>query len=403
MDITKVWNELSLPEGGKIIYLIFDGLGGLPDHETGKSELQTARIKHLDRLAKESSCGLLEMVGAGITPGSGPGHLGLFGYDPLAHRIGRGIFSALGIDFNLQEGDVAARINFATVGSDGKVLDRRAGRLETSLNEELCAKILKGFRLKGAKCFLKTVSEHRAVFILRGTGLKGAIQDTDPQRTGLMPQEPIPVDKESAETAKMVGRFIGHAKEVLRDEAPANMILMRGFDTFRPLPGLYERVKLNGFCIADYPMYRGLSRLIGMDVSPISGSIEKRFRILAEHYHEEYDLFFLHIKHTDSSGEDGNFEEKVRILEESNRYIPELLELDPDVLVVTGDHSTPAAMGMHSWHTVPVLIRAKTARVDDVDRFDEISCIHGALGRRNAKDLMGLALAHAGRLKKYGA
>lgn len=403
MDYSKIWEELAIDGGGKIIYVILDGVGGMQDPKKGLTELEAAHTPHLDELAKESSTGMLDIIGPGITPGSGPGHLSLFGYDPLAHNIGRGVFSALGIDFNLQAGDVAARMNFATLDETGKIQDRRAGRIETSVNEYLCEKIRQNLDLDDIDYFLRTVSEHRAVLILRGKGLYGSIKDTDPQEEGLKPLDPIPLDDRSWETARIVKTFIDQVRDILTDEEPANMILMRGFDTFHRVPSLKERFKLKGLCIADYPMYRGVSRFLGLEALPPPGGIENEFNCLADHYGPSHDFYFLHIKHTDKAGEDGDFDKKVGCIEEIDRYIPLVLKLNPDVLVVTGDHSTPAAMAKHSWHSVPFLIRAKTARIDPVDRFNELSCLHGSLGQRKALDLIGLALAHAGRLKKFGA
>ena len=288
MDYTKVWENLVLDDGKTILYIILDGLGGLPLN--GKSELQAANIPNLDRLAKESSCGLIEIIGPGITPGSGPGHLSLFGYDPIVHDIGRGIFSALGIDFDLKEGDVAARINFASMGKDGKITDRRAGRIETSLNENLCEKIRQNVDLEDVEFFLETESEHRAALILRGAGLEGSIEDTDPQSTGLKALDPKPKNDNSRKTAKIVEKFIHQAKEAIKDEEPANMILLRGFDTFRPVAGLKERFKLNGLCIADYPMYRGVSRFLGMEALPSPGGIKNEFRCLQENFGKSHNF-----------------------------------------------------------------------------------------------------------------
>lgn len=402
-DITEIWEELAWKQDTKIIYLVMDGLGGLPHPETGKTELQTAKTPNFDQLAKQGSCGLLEVVGPGITPGSGPGHLTLFGYNPLKYRVGRGVLSALGIDFDLKEGDIAARVNFATV-EKGIVKDRRAGRIETEINEKLCRKIQENVTLNfEGEYFFKTVSEHRAVFVLRGQNLGGKIDDTDPQKTGIAPFGVQAKDDESCETAKIVSNFIQQVKQVLADEQPANMILMRGFEKYKPLPKLIHRFGLRGVCIADYPMYRGVSRLIGMDVIPRPGGLKQRFQALQKCYGKDYDFYFLHVKKSDSTGEDADFDHKVELIETVDNLIPHITDLQPDVLVVTADHSTPATMGSHSWHPVPVLLRAQNARVDSVDRFDEYACSHGMLGLRPGTDIMGLALANAGRLQKYGA
>jgi 2,3-bisphosphoglycerate-independent phosphoglycerate mutase len=403
-DITEIWEDLVWQKDTKIIYLVLDGLGGLPDPKQGGTELQAANTPHLDNLTKESSCGLLDIVGTGITPGSGPGHLALFGYNPLKYRVGRGVLSALGIDFDLEPGDVAARLNFATIDQAGKVTDRRAGRIATDLNQRLCQKIRDKVSLDfEGTYFLKSVSEHRAVLVLRGDGLGDELNDTDPQTTGVPPREPEASSDAAAKTAQLVQSFLRQVKEVLADEEPANMVLMRGFERYDPLPSLRDRFGLTGLCIADYPMYRGVSRLIGMDVAPRPGGLEKRFESLTEHYSDDHNFYFLHVKKSDSEGEDADFPGKVKILEEVDRLLPQILSLAPDVIVVAADHSTPATLGGHSWHPVPFIVHAKSVRVDAVAQFDEYACSKGILGRRPGIDLIGLALANAGRLRKFGA
>jgi len=402
-DVSTVWEELKRPHGGTIVYLIIDGVGGLPDERYGGTELEVARSPHLDRLASESSCGLLEMVGPGITPGSGPGHLSLFGYHPLLYRVGRGVLSAMGIGFDLQPGDVAARVNFATVDGHGVVTDRRAGRIDTATNERLCRLISQSVHLDfDGGFFIRPVKEHRALLVLRGPGLCGRLQDTDPQTTGQPPRELRALDEDSRPTAALVSSFLRQVQETLRDEERANMVLLRGFDTYRPFPSLEERFGLRGRCIAQYPMYRGVSRLVGMEVHEPPVELSHYPTVLKEGY-GDYDLHFLHVKPTDSRGEDGDFPAKVRVIEQVDGMIPGLLDVDPDVLVVTADHSTPAVMAGHSWHPVPVLLRARYARRDSVTAFNETACAQGSLGLRPALHLMGLALAHAGRLEKCGA
>ena len=404
MDITTIWEDLVWERGGRIVYLVLDGLGGIPHPATGCTELQAANTPNLDALAQESSCGLLEIVGPGITPGSGPGHLTLFGYDPIRYRVGRGVLSALGIDFELQPGDVAARANFATVDQKGRVTDRRAGRIATELNRQLTQKIRDHVSLDFAGTFFfETVSEHRAVLVLRGDNLSGQLPDTDPQSTGIPPEKPKAKTEDAKKTALLVQSFLRQAAEILADEDPANMVLLRGFERFEPLPSLQQRFALKGVCIADYPMYRGVSRLIGMDVVPRPGGLDERFNVLSSIYGEDYDFYFLHVKKTDSLGEDADFDSKVAKLEHVDKLLPQVTDLNPDVLVVTADHSTPAVMGRHSWHPVPVMLKGKYARVDDVERFDDYACAKGMLGLRPGTHLMGLALANAGRMQKFGA
>lgn len=402
-DISEVWESLAR-DGERIVMIVMDGAGGLRHPEIERTALEAANTPNLDRLTLGGSCGLLELVGPGITPGSGPGHLALFGYDPIRHKLGRGVLSALGIDFHLNEGDVAARVNFATLAPDGTVEDRRAGRIPTELNRRLCSKIREHVRLPfDGEYFFEPEAEHRAVFVLRGAGLGGRVTDTDPQLTGQLPLAPRGEDEESGHTASLVQSFLEQAQAVLSDERPANGLLLRGFQRFAPFRTLQQRFKLDGLCIAQYPMYRGVGRLLGMEIAPTPATMGAAFDTLATRYNDGHDFFFLHLKTADSRGEDADFEGKVEAIEEMDRHLRTIRELDPDVLVVTADHSTPAIMGVHSWHPVPLLIRADTARVDDVIRFDEYSCARGTLGLRPGLHAMGLALAHAGRLKKYGA
>ncbi|NEP16009.1 MAG: 2,3-bisphosphoglycerate-independent phosphoglycerate mutase [Leptolyngbya sp. SIO4C1] len=401
--MTQVWETLAWPDGGQIIYLILDGMGGLPAADGG-TELQVAHTPNLDRLARQASCGLLELVGPGITPGSGPGHLALFGYDPLRYQIGRGVLSALGIGFELQPGDVAARANFATLDEAGRVCDRRAGRIDSELNRTLCDKIRQQVSLDfDGEIFFETVSQHRAVLVLRGDHLGGQLQDTDPQMTGRRPLAPVAQDEASERTGRLVQQFLSQVEALLADSSPANGVLLRGFERYQPLPSLTERFQLRGLCIADYPMYRGVSRLIGMEVVLPPGGLAQRFQVLEDAFSDQYDFYFLHVKQSDSSGEDSNFQRKVAVIEQVDQLLPKLLALEPAVLVVAADHATPAVMGRHSWHPVPVMLASELAQADTVQRFNELDCLQGALGLRPGVHIMGLALAHAGRLQKFGA
>jgi 2,3-bisphosphoglycerate-independent phosphoglycerate mutase len=404
MDYSKIYEKLARPQGGNIIMLVLDGIGGIVDEKAHGTELQVAHTPNLDTLAKESSCGLLQIVGPGITPGSGPGHLSLFGYNPIEYDIGRGVLSALGVEFDLQPGDVPARVNFATIDKEGKIVDRRAGRIDDTTNWRVSQKIKDKVKLDyDVEYFFETEKEHRAVFVLRGKNLSGDLSDTDPQMVGYAPLNVKPLSEKAEFTAKIIQRFIDKTRAVLSDEAKANMILMRGFDYYQLFPSLYERFKLRGVCIAEYPMYRGVSKLLGMDLVPHPPIIADRFKALADVYGDKYDFYFVHVKKTDSNGEDGNFDGKVKVIEEIDKHIPLLLQLNPDVLIVTGDHSTPAVMKSHSWHPVPVLLHSKYAIKDDVRQFNELACSKGILGTMPGMNLMGLALANALRLDKFGA
>jgi 2,3-bisphosphoglycerate-independent phosphoglycerate mutase len=386
----------------KIVFLIIDGLGGLAMEGKGGTELQVARTANLDDLAARSICGLLDPVAPGITPGSGPAHLALFGYDPVKWNIGRGVLEAFGIDFPLEENDVAARGNFATLDPQGKVVDRRAGRISTETNRRLCQKIREAVRLSRVEYFFEPVKDYRVALVLRGEGLHDDLTDTDPQALGVKPLVCQATNPRAEETGGFVNRFLSQAQEVLAQEERANTILLRGFAKYRRYPSMEERFGLRCLAIANYPMYRGLARLVGMELHPVCKDVRGEFAALRERY-QEFDYFFLHVKEADSRGEDGDFDAKVRILEEVDGLVPEITRLNPDVLVVTGDHSTPAKLRSHSWHPLPVLLYSTYACVDEVERFDEISCARGGLGRQPMVNLMSLALAHALRLTKYGA
>lgn len=393
--------ELAQQTSTKIVLLVLDGLGGLPRPDTGKTELETARTPNLDRLAAEGVCGVVDPVARGITPGSGPGHLGLFGYDPLQFTVGRGVLEALGIDFDLQKGDVAVRGNFCTVDAHGLVVDRRAGRITTETNRELCDK-LSGIALDGIELHVVPVKEHRLVVVFRGDGLEADVADTDPQLVGKPPLAAVAHSPNARRTADLANDFISKARSVLADSHPANMVLLRGFSQHPDLPTMQEIYKLTPAAIASYPMYRGLAKLAGMKVLETGASVADEIETLEQRY-GEHDFFFLHVKKTDSFGEDGNFDGKVAVLEEVDGLLPMITGLSPDVIVVTGDHSTPALLKGHSWHPVPILLHSGTCRCDSVADFSEGSCVGGGLGRFPAAEIMPLAMAHAQKLAKYGA
>jgi 2,3-bisphosphoglycerate-independent phosphoglycerate mutase len=401
VDYLELLKSLSIPSEAKIVLLIMDGLGGLPRDARGQTELGVAKTPNLDSLAGESSCGLMDPIAMGITPGSGPSHLALFGYDPFQYQVGRGVLAAMGVGFKLQPSDVAARINFATIDDKGLVADRRAGRITNEENARL-VEILAAIEIAGVDIFLKTVKEHRAMVVFRGENLNGNLADTDPQQLGVPPKEVAPLQPEARHTAQIATQFIDQARSLLADQHPANMILMRGFDRYEPLPSLQELYGLKPAAIALYPMYKGVSRLVGMEVIGSPTSIAEEIAVLEEHF-QDYDFFFVHVKQTDSSGEDGDFDRKVSVIEEVDQLVPRLKELNPDVLVVTCDHSTPAVLRSHSWHAVPVLLHSRYCRRDALANFSELACANGSLGRFPTEHLMALMLANALKLTKYGA
>jgi 2,3-bisphosphoglycerate-independent phosphoglycerate mutase len=395
--------QLREPNATKIVLLVADGLGGLPIEPGGKTELETARTPNLDALAAEGVVGLSTPVAPGITPGSGPGHLGLFGFDPIEYQIGRGVLEALGIGVEVGPRDVAIRGNFCTIDAEGRVTDRRAGRIPTETCEKLVAKLRREIKIAGVETLVEPVREYRLVIRFRGDGLGDDVCDTDPLSNGLHTLAPKAGDAASEATAKVAGEFLRQAREILKDEKPANFLMMRGFAKFPAIATMEDVYGVKPVAIAVYPMYRGLARLVGMTVVEPGKTLSDQMAVAAENW-EKFDFFFIHYKYTDSSGEDGNFAKKVEVIEALDAEMPKLRALKPDVLIVTGDHSTPSRMKSHSFHPVPTLLWAPaTTRPDLVTSFGERPCLQGGLGQFLAKDLMPLALAHAGRLQKFGA
>ena len=391
--------------GSKIILYVWDGVGDIPSGPKGLTPLQAAKKPNVDRMAREGVCGRLEPVYPGVTPGSGPGHLGLFGYDPVEYPIGRGALEAVGVGFDFRHGDVAARLNFCTLDTQGKITDRRAGRIPSDESQQVVRKLSETVKeVDGVEVLWSPVKEHRALMILRAEGLGDGVHDTDPQHEGVPPLEAKASDEAEANvrTAAIARKVLKAATAAIRQEKKANGILARGFAKRPHWPTIQERFGVRAAVIAGTPMYRGVAKLVGMEELPATNEIAKDVASLAAAW-DRFDFFFIHYKHTDKAGEDGNYDAKVHYIEEADSGLPGLQELGPDVLMVTADHSTPSVMKSHSWHPVPVVMRSSTVCRDAVDRFDEIACIQGWIGLRPSTHLMPLALAHAGRLAKYGA
>ncbi len=399
---SEFYTTLVTPAQTKIVLLVMDGLGGLPREAGGLTELETARTPNLDALAAQSKLGLSQPAGPGVTVGSGPGHLALFGYDPVRYEIGRGALEALGVDFELGPDDLAARGNFCTVDAGGCITDRRAGRLPTEHSRRLAEK-LRAIHVDGVEFFIEPVKEHRFAFIARAPGLGDALSETDPLKTGWPPLPVRAYNPASEQAAGLVNQFIAQARMLLADEQPANMITLRGFNKLPVVPSFAERYGLRAAAIALNGMYRGVSRLAGMDVLDLPGEcIADHVAVLEQHW-ATYDFFYIHFKRTDTCGESGDFDGKVRVIEEIDAHIPRLLALQPDVLVVGGDHSSPAVLRAHSWHPVPTLVYSRHVLPDGIAAFGERACARGSLGVFPATHILPLALANAGRIAKYGA
>jgi 2,3-bisphosphoglycerate-independent phosphoglycerate mutase len=392
--------DICQPTASKVIMLVADGLGGAPHPETGKSELEVAKTPNLDKLASRSACGLTTPVLPGITPGSGPGHLSLFGYDPVKYIIGRGVLEALGIDIELSDGDVAARGNFCTVDSEGKLVDRRAGRISSLESIPLCEQ-LNQIDVPGIDMSIFPVQDYRFVALFRGQGLTESVTETDPQILGVPPRHVEALNPAAEKTAAAANALIERAMEMLGKREKANMVMLRGFSQLPKLPSFGESYRLNPAAIAAYPMYRGLAKVAGMKVIPTGHNFQAEVDTLRQNF-QEHDFFYLHYKPADAAGEDGDFDAKVQALEALDKFIPSILDLNPDTLVVAGDHATPSILAGHGWQPVPLLIHSKLTLGEGVEAFHERACANGSIGRIPATQIMFLALAHAGKLIKFG-
>ena len=395
-------NDICRKTDSRIVLLVVDGLSGLPHPQTGRSELETANTPNLDALASRSACGVTTPVAPGITPGSGPGHLALFGYDPLKYVIGRGVLEAVGIGMDLGPDDIAIRCNFCTLDSDGILTDRRAGRIPTAESAPLVEQ-LSNITVPGVEIMVQPVQDYRFVVVIRGDGLGGDVTDTDPQRTGFAPLDPAGRSDAGQRTAHKAARFIESARDILGSRDIANMILMRGFSRRPDWPAFGDAYSLSPGAVAAYPMYRGIASLLGMNVIPTGRDFDAELDTLSDHW-DDHDFFFLHYKPADAAGEDGDFDAKVGTLEELDRRIPRLLDLGADVVAVAGDHSTPSTLAAHSWHPVPLMINSQSTNEGlGSPGFNERHCRSGYLGSLPATALPLLLMAHSGKLDKFGA
>ncbi|MGI5835178.1 MAG: 2,3-bisphosphoglycerate-independent phosphoglycerate mutase [Chloroflexota bacterium] len=396
----EIARDLAVSSPTKIVLLVIDGLGGLPNPETGLTELETAHLPNLDRLAAASDVGLTVPLATGVTVGSGPGHLALFGYDPLQFCFRRGATSAMGVGFPMKPGDVAARMNFGTIDDEGLIVDRRAGRISSEEGERLCG-LLRKIRIDGVELFIVMEKGHRALVVFRGEGLSDKLTDSDPHHEGV-PISPVrPLADEAKHTADLVNKFIREAIETLRGETPANAVLLRGFGGLPEAPSMREIFKLKAAAISAYPTYQGVGRIVGMDVLPAGDELESEVETL-ENSFGEYDFFYLHVKWTDAAGEDGRFQDKVRVLETVDSIIPRIERLGPDVLAVGGDHSSPSVYREHTWHPVPFMLHSPWCLPARIEGFTERECAKGSLGRFPAERAMLLMMGHAGKLAKFG-
>lgn len=408
MKLDDLYSELTLNTGAKLALIVLDGVGDIATSgQNGMTPLEAAATPNLDALVREGCAqGRMIPVAPGITPGSGPGHLALFGYDPLVTQVGRGVIEALGLGIELKAGDIAARANFCTLDAKGIVTDRRAGRIDTAVCVDLCELLSKKIKKIGdVDVLIKPGKGHRFVVVFRGKGLEGPLTDADPHREGLKIPTVEAVDLKSAKAAKaakLVAAFYAIALPLLAKQTPANGFLMRGIAHQPEIPSFEQRYQLKPACIAVYPMYKGLAQLVGMTKIEGPQTISQQFEsYLAEH--ANYDFFFIHYKYTDMHGEDGNFEGKKKAIEEFDAALPILLRKKPDVLVITGDHSTPCSMKGHSWHPQPVLLHSDCCGSDKLERFSETGANLGSLGVFEARFLMRYMQANGRMFDKFGA
>ena len=403
MASLELMQRLSLAANTKIVLLVLDGLGGLPMTQGGLTELETAHRPNMNQLAREGALGQTVPVAQGVAPGSGPAHLGLFGYDPIQYDIGRGVLEAFGIGVPVGAQDVTARGNFCTLDAEGKITDRRAGRISSELAKPIVERLAQ-IKLPNVEVEVRHVKEYRFVVAFRGEGLSPLVEETDPQRTGYPPLPALARTPAAEKTADLVNEWIARARDVLKDEPQANGVTLRGFSGDPNLPKFRDVYKLRAACVAVYPMYKGVSQLVGMEVQQFSGDTPADEFAQAKRVWNDYDFFFIHVKPTDSRGEDGDFDGKVKVIEAVDAALPALMALRPDVLIITGDHSTPAKLRAHSWHPVPLLLWAPATHMTDAcTEFGERACASGGMGRFPATDVMALALGHALRLERYGA
>lgn len=401
-----LFREISVRRNTKILLVVLDGLGDIPSTD-GKTALELASKPNLDALAHVSELGAVHPIYPGITPGSGPSHLALFGYDPLKYQIGRGVLEALGLGIELTKNDIAIRGNFCTVREENGrliVVDRRAGRIPTEETKDLCKFLNENIgKVEDVDVLFVPGIEHRFAIRLRGEGLEEGVEETDPQKENLPIREPVPLNEKAKKLSKILKKLLEEVYRLIKNRERANYILLRGISKIPDIPNMEELFKLNPCAIAVYPMYRGLSKLVGMKVIEVEGdSIEDEVKTLKKVWND-FDFFYLHIKKTDSYGEDGNISGKIKVIEEFDKFIPDLLQLNPDVFVITCDHSTPVTIKGHSWHLCPVLLKSPYVFPSGVDSFSERNCLKGTLKINYSVELMGLMLAHAGRLMKFGA
>ena len=398
LDI-KNFQTLTRYTDSKILLLVIDGLGGLPHNQTSKTELESANIPNLDKLTQESTTGIATPIQPGITPGSGPGHMSLFGYNPIKYVIGRGVLEAIGSGIKLSKKDIAVRGNFCTIDNQGVITDRRAGRISDSDASKLIQS-LSQIKVDGAHITIKHLKNHRFVLVLSGSDLNTDITPTDPLLNNLPINQASSNSPQSRKTATIINKFTQLSLDILKNETLANGIILRGFSQNLSVPKISDVYHINPIGISLYPAYRGIATMLGMKVTNQGVDFSDLIKIVRNNFND-FNFFYLHYKDTDSAGEDGDFDKKVFSLEKLDTFIPELRSIGFDVFTITGDHSTPSILSSHSWHPVPILINSNIPTSDESIHFTELECKNGDIGRIHATDIMPLTLAYAKKLIKF--
>ncbi len=398
----------------KIVFIVFDGLADRPIKELGnKTPLEVANKPNLDELAKRGVNGLLDIISPGKRIGSDVAHLSILGYDPYKYYTGRGPLEASGIGLELDSNDVAFRANFATVSEDFTVIDRRAGRIKEGTKE--LEKAINEIDI-GVDFIFKASVAHRGALVLKGKGLSDKVSDTDPHEVGVKVMEAKPLEntKEAKRTAEIINEFTKKVHEVLNNHRvnverakrglpKANIVLLRGAGRTPKLEPFEKRYGIKGACIAKTAIIKGIARLLGMEVIDSKEDFLERGKQIFEALNRN-DFVLLNIKEPDEAGHDGNYEKKIKIIEEADKMIGMFLDyVEENYLVVLSDHTTPVSFRDHTGDEVPVLIAGPEVRSDDVTTFSERSVYKGYLNRIRALDLMTYMLNLTNRLEKYGA
>ena len=404
----------------KVVLVIIDGLGDRPISELkDQTPLEAANTPNLDYFATNGITGIMNAIDVGIRPGSDTSHLAIFGYDPETHYTGRGIFEAAGIGMELKKGDIALRGNFATVTEDLIIVDRRAGRIE---NVSKLADALNGMKIDGVRFFVKAGVMHRAGVVLRGSNLSHMVSDNDPHEVGVKVKQVKALDntEEAKFTASVINKFLEEAHKILKEHEvnkkrrkerllEANYILLRGASKLTHFEPFEKKYKLKACCIAGAGLYKGIAKVLGMDVLQVKGAtgtantdINAKF-IAAKKALAKYDFVFVHIKYADNYAEDGNVFGKLKFIEKIDDALIHLIGIKDTLIVITADHSTPCKLKAHSGDPVPIVMFGEGVRTDKVKEFNERSCMQGGLGRIKGKDLMNEILNLIGKAKLYGA